>query len=541
MGLLKLNTLNNQTQEETNIQIMGAAKAYAGKNKLAINEKEILKEISKSSASLTLSLGGSTEKLAESVVKAKQFGINLQQAEGIASSLLDFESSIENELSAELITGKSLNLEKARGLALSGDAVGAATEMLKQVGSAKKFGDMNVIAQESLAKAMGMTKEEMSKSLIDKEQLTKLGVKDAKTAQEAYNTLRAQGMSESQIQQKLGKDANTQMFEQQSMQEKFNQTVVKLQEIFNTVATSLMPVFDIFGEIFSIVGPIVGLVGNLVSSISFLIKPLLVTVGLFKTLKFIGNSVYRNELLRNAASKVGLITDSQKNNLIAARNLSENVNLSIKTRQIALEKSSLFTQMSINLELMKNNIQKRFSNLLDKEGFIIKTKDFIMSKGKLAIEFAVNASKKVGLIIDKVGMAIGMRKLGILAMQAAVYALANPFKALLGIAAAVGVGAAAASIMSDGVIGPGGETVVSGPKGSIQVDKEDSMIVGTDLGGKNKSKKSTGEGGGSVNVDMSQTNALLQQLIGVIQSGGTVTLDGQAVGEALRLGSSAVQ
>ena len=143
MGLLKLNTLNNQTQEETNIQIMGAAKAYAGKNKLAINEKEILKEISKSSASLTLSLGGGTEKLAESVVKAKQFGINLQQAEGIASSLLDFESSIENELSAELITGKSLNLEKARGLALSGDAVGAATEMLKQVGSAKKFGDIS--------------------------------------------------------------------------------------------------------------------------------------------------------------------------------------------------------------------------------------------------------------------------------------------------------------------------------------------------------------------------------------------------------------
>jgi len=539
MGLLKLNTLNNQTQEETNIQIMGAAKAYAGKNKLAINEKEILKEISKSSASLTLSLGGGTEKLAESVVKAKQFGINLQQAEGIASSLLDFESSIENELSAELITGKSLNLEKARGLALSGDAVGAATEMLKQVGSAKKFGDMNVIAQESLAKAMGMTREEMSKSLIDKEQLTKLGVKDAKTAQEAYNTLRAQGMSESQIQQKLGKDANTQMFEQQSMQEKFNQTVVKLQEIFNTVATSLMPVFDIFGEIFSIVGPIVGLVGNLVSSISFLIKPLLVTVGLFKTLKFIGNSVYRNELLRNAASKVGLITDSQKNNLIAARNLSENVNLSTKTRQVALEKSSLFTQM-------KNNIQKRFSNLLDKEGFIIKTRDFIMSKGKLALEFAMNAAKKVGLIIDKVGMAIGKSDFMITLANAAMAAFSSVAKIpfigpILGIAAAASAVALGMSYMKDGVIGPGGETVVSGPKGSIQVDKDDSMIVGTDLGGKNKSKKSTGDSGGSTNVDMSQTNALLQQLISVIQSGGTVTLDGQAVGAALKLGSYEVQ
>tara|TARA_R110000824_G_scaffold197540_1_gene381119 strand:+ start:1071 stop:3560 length:2490 start_codon:yes stop_codon:yes gene_type:complete len=539
MGLLKLNTLNNQTQEETNIQIMGAAKAYAGKNKLAINEKEILKEISKSSASLTLSLGGGTEKLAESVVKAKQFGINLQQAEGIASSLLDFESSIENELSAELITGKSLNLEKARGLALSGDAVGAATEMLKQVGSAKKFGDMNVIAQESLAKAMGMTREEMSKSLIDKEQLTKLGVKDAKTAQEAYNTLRAQGMSESQIQQKLGKDANTQMFEQQSMQEKFNQTVVKLQEIFNTVATSLMPVFDIFGEIFSIVGPIVGLVGNLVSSISFLIKPLLVTVGLFKTLKFIGNSVYRNELLRNAASKAGLITDQQKL-------LNKGRETALSAEGVTVEKLSNFHKNQGLFTQMKTNIQKKFGNLLDKEGFIIKTRDLIMSKGKLALEFAMNAAKKVGLIIDKVGMAIGKSDFMITLANAAMAAFSSVAKIpfigpILGIAAAASAVALGMSYMKDGVIGPGGETVVSGPKGSIQVDKDDSMIVGTDLGGKNKSKKSTGDSGGSTNVDMSQTNALLQQLISVIQSGGTVTLDGQAVGAALKLGSYEVQ
>ena len=539
MGLLKLNTLNNQTQEETNIQIMGAAKAYAGKNKLAINEKEILKEISKSSASLTLSLGGGTEKLAESVVKAKQFGINLQQAEGIASSLLDFESSIENELSAELITGKSLNLEKARGLALSGDAVGAATEMLKQVGSAKKFGDMNVIAQESLAKAMGVTREEMSKSLINKEQLTKLGVKDAKTAQEAYNTLRAQGMSESQIQQKLGKDANTQMFEQQSMQEKFNQTVVKLQEIFNTVATSLMPVFDIFGEIFSIVGPIVGLVGNLVSSISFLIKPLLVTVGLFKTLKFIGNSVYRNELLRNAASKAGLITDQQKL-------LNKGRETALSAEGVTVEKLSNFHKNQGLFTQMKTNIQKKFGNLLDKEGFIIKTRDLIMSKGKLALEFAMNAAKKVGLIIDKVGMAIGKSDFMITLANAAMAAFSSVAKIpfigpILGIAAAASAVALGMSYMKDGVIGPGGETVVSGPKGSIQVDKDDSMIVGTDLGGKNKSKKSTGDSGGSTNVDMSQTNALLQQLISVIQSGGTVTLDGQAVGAALKLGAFEVQ
>ena len=42
------------------------------------------------------------------------------------------------------------------------------------------------------------------------------------------------------------------------------------------------------------------------------------------------------------------------------------------------------------------------------------------------------------------------------------------------------------SKVNDGVIGPGAETIVSGPKGSIQLNKDDSMVVGTDLGGKYK-------------------------------------------------------
>jgi hypothetical protein len=94
--------------------------------------------------------------------------------------------------------------------------------------------------------------------------------------------------------------------------------------------------------------------------------------------------------------------------------------------------------------------------------------------------------------------------------------------------------------MKDGMIDPKGGMIVSGEKGSIQLDKEDSIIAGTNLiGNKNKStnqpQESKSTGNTQVNVDMTQTNALLQQLIGVIQSGGDVVLDGQKVGQALNL------
>jgi hypothetical protein len=99
--------------------------------------------------------------------------------------------------------------------------------------------------------------------------------------------------------------------------------------------------------------------------------------------------------------------------------------------------------------------------------------------------------------------------------------------------------------MKDGVIGPGGEMVVSGPKGSIQLDKDDSIIAGTNLFGDDKQQQPTQSQPSpqpqQASVDMSQTNALLQQLISVIQSGGTVMLDGQKVGTALKLGTYQTQ
>ena len=67
------------------------------------------------------------------------------------------------------------------------------------------------------------------------------------------------------------------------------------------------------------------------------------------------------------------------------------------------------------------------------------------------------------------------------------------------------------------------------------------MIVGTDLGGKKKSQKPAGDSGGSVNIDLGPTNALLQQLISAVNAGGSISIDGQKVGEALKLGTYKTQ
>ena len=112
--------------------------------------------------------------------------------------------------------------------------------------------------------------------------------------------------------------------------------------------------------------------------------------------------------------------------------------------------------------------------------------------------------------------------------EAAAKAFKGGFGGPLGIALSIaGLLAAAAVIsrvtsMDDGLIGPGGETMVSGPKGSIQLNPQDSMIVGTNLMG------GGGAGGQAENVEQTRQlgkqtetlNKLLTVMDGAFGDGG---------------------
>jgi hypothetical protein len=113
---------------------------------------------------------------------------------------------------------------------------------------------------------------------------------------------------------------------------------------------------------------------------------------------------------------------------------------------------------------------------------------------------------------------------------------------IVGAAAAAGVLTAGMSFLGsikDGAIDPKGGLLVSGEKGSIQLDKDDSIVAGTNLFDKNKSQSSSPQS--TTVVDMTKTNTLLQQLIDLISAGGDVVLDGQKVGVALNLVSYKTQ
>jgi hypothetical protein len=505
-GIQKLTLATGGSLEDNTASFLGSVAALNGQNKLTINAKQLLKEVANVSDSIKLSIGGTTEKLAEAAFKAKQFGINLQQADQISQSLLDFESSIGNELSAELITGKDLNLEKARLLAINGDIAGASAEILKQVGGTAEFTKMNRIQQEAIAKATGLSRDDLAKSLMDKEALVALSGVEGKDAKEKYDNLVKQvGVEEAK--KRLGNEALANQFQQQSVQERFTQSIEKLKELFVSLLEPLMPVFDVFADIMGVVGPIVGVLGTIIKYTMQWGKYLLYAVGIYKTLKFLGDSTYRNTILTNIAKKTGVITDQQANFQAIRRNMLTNGNIMSENTMATIKKRSLGTVILTNIQEKLGLATKEGGLLLTIKDSAIKFKDFVLEKGKNALLLTGNILKAIGNTLGIIGVGIqkaGNRSAGkgllskagefIMGMFSAGAKAPFPLNLVLpfilgGIAGGIAATVIGKFMKGDDVVSPGyGKRTLMSPEGAITLNDKDTVIAGTNLGGKGNSK-----------------------------------------------------
>lgn len=183
--------------------------AVQNSSKVALNFNQVLEEANKTTGLLRVNLGKTPEGIAKAVAQAKTLGITLNEAAQISGKLLDFQSSIEAELEAEVLTGKQLNLEQARFLALQGKTDEAAAEVLKQVGSLAEFQQMNVLQQEALAGAVGLTGDQLA------DQITK---------QAAINSQKQDGLN-------IDAEAQTENASALSVQERLTSAVEKLNSI----------------------------------------------------------------------------------------------------------------------------------------------------------------------------------------------------------------------------------------------------------------------------------------------------------------------
>jgi hypothetical protein len=232
-GLYKFSVLTGKASSQINDEMVGAFTATRNATRGSANFKTTMAEVAKISGQLAANFQNNPAALTKAVVQAQALGTTLEKTKNQGEALLNFESSIENELKAELLTGQQMNLERARAAALQGDQVTVMKELANQGMTYNKFQNMNVIAQKSYAEALGLTGDELADQL-----------RKQKIAQE-------QGKSLAEITKEEALEAE----KRQTIQDKFNTAIDKLKDIIgNLVAGPLAILLDMLSEALKLIG-----------------------------------------------------------------------------------------------------------------------------------------------------------------------------------------------------------------------------------------------------------------------------------------------
>jgi hypothetical protein len=295
-------------------------------NKIHISDKELLSSVSKLSAGILVKFQNNPKALAQAVVEAKKLGLSLEQVDKVGESLLDFESSINNELEAELITGRKINLERAREAALTGNQLDLTREISNQVGSLADFQNMNVIAQGSLAKAFGLSREEMSEMLMKQEAINKYGDKANELNAEQLDYMERHGLSADQMLEKVEN--------QRSTQEKFNDLVDKIKGKFAEIAE---------GPIVKVLSTIINLLNN-----STMLYSILVAMGAIIAGQLVGGIVSFARNLTTAIPKMIALATATEGQALAAVTAAEAETLGIATFAIIGGIAAVMAAMAAN-------------------------------------------------------------------------------------------------------------------------------------------------------------------------------------------------
>ena len=243
-GLAMMTKLSGETQKQIEENI--SANVSAG-----INQLSVLEDVAASSDDIKASFGGSSIELAKASNAAKKLGMDLSKINDIADGLLDFEDSISKELEAQLLTGKNINLSKARELALNNDLAGVADELAKNGASAAEFANMNRLQQQGLAEALGMSRAELAKTVLTEE-------------------ARA-NMTEEQIAAARG--VTLEQSRQMDIQERIAKSVNRLAEAFAPILEAVVPIVE----------AVLGFIRPIAAGIGYLLKFKAVSIALTTT------------------------------------------------------------------------------------------------------------------------------------------------------------------------------------------------------------------------------------------------------------------
>ena len=465
MGIMQSALNTGKSFREMQKEIVSVSNEISKQTGLQFNTTALMKEAAGVTGQVRAQLGGSVTEISKVLAVTKSFGMELNQVKNIASGLLDFESSINAELEAELLTGKQLNLEQARLFALTGDYKGLTEEINKNVGDFNDFSKMNVLQQESIAKALGMSADEMSDMLFKQGSLAEMKAKA-----------------------KADNDTETlQMLEQRDIQQQMADIIFQLKQNFINAIGGAKGLEEIMKKIGDVAGKITNFlssdIGQIVIKLTVFGKILGSILPIFKTMSFLTGLIKINTSATALAEKIGLVSKRQSVMIktreqmlnktaiadTSAKNLYENMTLGTTIKRNAAKNIGIAREkVSLGLSKAKALVEKLINSTIIKQGLSM-VKNVAKGALNLGMSIARGAATIFRAAMSTFGaiplVGIGLATAAAVAGIATMKAMSKPKKAMGG------------SIMGPGHSQGGVDIEVEG--GEFIVNKAAASKIGT--------------------------------------------------------------
>lgn len=142
-----------------NIVLSAAALSSAA----GVAPREVMSDIANASETTLSFLGKNPMALMRAAVEARRLGTSLENISKSGRSMLNYQESMTAELDASALLNQNISFQRSRQLAWEGKLQASRNEALRQISKVGDFTRLNVYQQESLARAAGMTVDEVIK------------------------------------------------------------------------------------------------------------------------------------------------------------------------------------------------------------------------------------------------------------------------------------------------------------------------------------------------------------------------------------------
>jgi hypothetical protein len=132
---------------------------------------QVMKDIADNAEFFALYSKDGGQNIGEAAVAAAKLGVGLDTVSKVADHLLDYQSSIQDEMEASVLLGKNLELGKARELMYQGKIDEGMKSALESAGGIAGWNKMDIYQRKAVAQALGVSAAEMQQMVAHEETL----------------------------------------------------------------------------------------------------------------------------------------------------------------------------------------------------------------------------------------------------------------------------------------------------------------------------------------------------------------------------------